>query len=113
MSAATLRARAPSSRQMTVFVIITLSLTYAPIGSAFATAFLYASIIGAICGAAEKLKPIAPRPFSPAFAKVGGLPHACQIGGCGFFQGFGSRLRFGASKNFPWNSYSESRNIFG
>ena len=32
-----------------MFVIITLSLTYAPIGSAFATAFLYASIIGAIC----------------------------------------------------------------
>src|SRR5436305_13860172 len=95
MSAATLRARPPSSRQITVFVIMTLSFTYAAIGSAFATAFLYASIIGAICGAAEKLNPIAPRPFSPAFANVGGLPHACQIGGGGCLHGLGDPVPFG------------------
>src|SRR5438067_1257298 len=37
---------------------------------------------GVIAGAAEKLKPITPKPARAAFSYVGGLPAACHIGGC-------------------------------
>ena len=51
-----------------------------------------------------KLKPIAPMPWRPAFSKVGGLPHATQIGGWLAPYGFGSTL-WGVSieKCSPWN----------
>src|SRR5436309_2262253 len=113
MSAATSRARFPSSRQITLFVIITLSFTYSPIGSASATPFLYASTIGFMCFAAEKLNPIAPTPLRPASSYVGGFPHACQIGGCGFLNGFGRTFRGGTWNDTPSNEYSGSRHIFG
>src|SRR5439155_8404157 len=113
MSVATSRARCPSVRQITLFVIITLSFTNSPIGSASATPFLYASIIGFMCFAALKLNPIAPTPLRPASSYVGGLPQACQIGGCGLLYGFGKIFRGGTENDVPSNEYSPSRHIFG
>src|SRR5438552_11704896 len=113
MSRAHARDRCPSARQSTLFVIITLSLTYSPMGSASAMPFLYASTIGFMCFAAEKLNPIAPTPLRPASSYVGGLPQACQIGGCGFLYGFGRMFRGGTEKDTPSYEYSPSRHILG
>src|SRR5947209_7389270 len=113
MSVATSRARCPSARQSTLFVIITLSLTYSPMGWASAMPFLYASTMGFMCFAALKLNPIAPTPLRPASSYVGGLPQACQMGGWGFLYGFGRMFRGGTETDTPSYEYSPSRHIFG
>ena len=41
-------------------------------------------------------------PSLAAVAKVLGWVAATQIGGCGFWIGFGTRLRGGMSKYLPW-----------
>src|SRR5437660_6412378 len=66
-----------------------------------------------MCLAAEKLNPIAPTPLRPASSYVGGLPQACQIGGCGFLYGFGRMFRGGELNVTPSCEYSPSRHIFG
>jgi hypothetical protein len=47
------------------------------------------------------VKQRAPRPSSPASAKVCGLEHATHMGGCGFEYGFGSTVRSGMRKYLP------------
>src|SRR5438045_7962905 len=66
-----------------------------------------------MCFAALKLNPIAPTPLRPASSYVGGLPQACQIGGCGLLYGFGKMFRGGTENDVPSNEYSPSRHIFG
>src|SRR5438309_458171 len=65
-----------------------------------------------MCLAAEKLNPIAPTPLRPASSYVGGLPHACQIGGWGFLYGLGRTFRAGTLKETPSYEYSVCRHIF-
>src|SRR6185436_10848765 len=58
-----------------------------------------------------RLKQSAPSPRRPAFSNVDGLPHATQMGGCGFDHGFGSTFRGGMVKCLPSYAYGVSFHI--
>src|SRR5262245_28544964 len=68
-------------------------------------AFLYVLMSGSKSFGLPRLKQSAPSPRRPAFSNVDGLPHATQIGGCGFEYGFGSTLRGGIEKCVPSYEY--------
>src|SRR5262245_21437250 len=68
---------------------------------------------GAISLGVPNVKQSAPRPSSPASAKVPGLEHATHIGGCGFEYGLGSTLRSGIRKYLPSKAYGSSRHMRG
>src|SRR5262245_15888271 len=101
MFSATLRAAFRSSMQTSWVTQATLSLTYAPIGSACRIVSLYRRMSGAKSFGAPSEKHSAPKPSCAAFSNVDGLPQATQMGGCGKLYGFGSTLRSGIEKYVP------------
>ena len=54
------------------------------------------------------VKPMAPRPLSPASRYVSGWPQATHIGGCGFCTGFGSTVSPSTLWNLPLKITSSS-----
>ncbi len=64
--------------------IMMLLFTYAPIGSAFATALRYSAASGANVSSSPTEKPRIPRPLRPAISQLDVLPAAYHIAGCGF-----------------------------
>ena len=95
------RALPPSSRQSIWVVIMMLSLTNPPTGSAFLISRLYFSMSGMNCSGAPKAKQRTPRPWRAANSNVPGLPAATHSGGCGFVYGLGRMLRSGMEKKRP------------
>src|SRR5436305_13288377 len=82
-------------------VTMMLSLTNAPIGSAFGISALYAASTGASSSIVPTEKPSTPSPLRAAMAYDDGLPAAHHIGGCGFFHGVGRILRAGRDQYLP------------
>ena len=79
-----MRALAPSSMQIMVVVIITLSLTKPPTGLVQSPIFsLYRATSGVSWSGVEKPKQRTPTPSSAARSNVEGLPAAIQMGGWG------------------------------
>src|SRR5207248_7102256 len=105
-------ASASVSAHCAAVVIITLSFTNAPTGSAFEMAFLYAASTGLSPSKSCTENPSTPRPLSALISQLDVLPAAYHIAGCGLTYGFGRILRGGSAQYLPsYPSYSSCIHI--